>query len=159
MFHLCSYLSGKRGRRAVPLRTDRSHLLHWPEHGRMKRRPRCRPDTWSDRCHQTEWQMPGNPDLIPRQRERAFMKQNNYTKVVFILVLRGIYLSQFALEQRQITGRREDDVLTRREGVDKPQTSGLGLWYESPQLSWEEGETTQWDGAADIKEKKHDYDF
>lgn len=142
MFHLYHYLLGKRGRRVVPLRTGRSHLLHWPEHGQMTRRPRCRPDTWSDLCHQTEWQMPGNPGLTPTEREGLFMRWKNYIQVVFILVLPAIYLSQLAFEQCKVTGRREDDVLTRREGVNKPQASGLGLHYQSTQLSWEEGKTS-----------------
>lgn len=45
------------------------------------------------------------------------------------------YLSKLAFEQCHVTGRGEDDVLTRREGVDKPQASRLGLSYESTQLT------------------------
>lgn len=47
----------------------------------------------------------------------------------------GPYLSQLAFEQRHIRGGREDDVLTRRQSVNKPQASGLGLCYESTQLT------------------------
>lgn len=46
----------------------------------MKRRPRCRPDTWSDQCHQTEWQMPGNPGLIPGQRDEVVFKDAERTQ-------------------------------------------------------------------------------
>lgn len=48
----------------------------------------------------------------------------------------SLYLSQLAFEQRHIRGGREDDVLTRRQSVNKPQASRLGLCYESTQLSW-----------------------
>ncbi len=47
----------------------------------------------------------------------------------------AIYLSQLAFEQCQVTGRREDDVLTRRKGVHEPQASRLGLRYERTQLT------------------------
>lgn len=43
----------------------------------------------------------------------------------------SLYLSQLAFEQRHVGGGREDDVLTRRQSVNKPQASGLGLCYES----------------------------
>lgn len=42
----------------------------------------------------------------------------------------GLYLSQLAFEQGDVRGRREDDVLTGRQSVNKPQASGLGLCYE-----------------------------
>lgn len=43
----------------------------------------------------------------------------------------SLYLSQLAFEQRHIRGGREDNVLTRRQSVNKPQASRLGLCYES----------------------------
>lgn len=68
-----SYLWGRIGRQAVHPRTDRPRWLLRPEHERRTRRPRCRPDTWSDQCHQTEWQMPGSPGLTPAERETDFV--------------------------------------------------------------------------------------
>lgn len=42
----------------------------------------------------------------------------------------GLYLSQLAFEQGHVRGGREDDVLTRRQSVNEPQASGLGLGNE-----------------------------
>lgn len=42
----------------------------------------------------------------------------------------GLYLSQLAFEQSHVRGGREDDVLTRRQSVNEPQASGLGLGNE-----------------------------
>lgn len=55
------------------------------------------------------------------------------------------YLSQLALEQSEVAGGGEDDVLTGGESVNKPQASGLGLGDEVPQLTWGgRSEETAW---------------
>lgn len=75
LIKLCSltpanpHLWGRIGRQVVHPRTDRPRWLQRPERGRMKRRPRCRPGTRSDRCHRTGWRMPGNPGLTPAERD------------------------------------------------------------------------------------------
>lgn len=99
--HVQSYLLDKRGRRVVPPRTDRPHWLLWPEHVRRKRMLHRRPDTWSDQCHQTEWQTPDNPSLIPRKRDTSSSMREtkvNFSVMYFLSVCYILYLSQLAFE-------------------------------------------------------------
>lgn len=73
--------------------------------------------------------MPGNPGLTPAEMEGACWRVRKAEHQVPTPVT-GLYLSQLAFEQGHVRGRREDDVLTRRQSVNKPQASGLGLCYE-----------------------------
>lgn len=79
-----SYPWGRKGRRVVHPGTGRPRWWLWPERWRRRRRPRCRPDTWSDRCRRTEWQTPGSPGLTPGEGDTGSVswtqgKNNNTT--------------------------------------------------------------------------------
>lgn len=50
----------------------------------MTKRPRCRPDTWSDRCRQTEWQTPGSPGRTPGERGDAVNEREKEAKAQII---------------------------------------------------------------------------
>lgn len=50
----------------------------------MTKRPRCRPDTWSDRCRQTEWQTPGSPGRTPGERGDVVNEREKEAKAQII---------------------------------------------------------------------------
>lgn len=70
-----AYQWDRTGRQAAPPGNGRSHWSQTPEHERMRRKPQYQPDTWSGRCRQTEWQMPGNPVLPPSSEDKKIQEK------------------------------------------------------------------------------------